>query len=86
MTFIKTPAPAATTMTLIETIIYKKVCEVYRLSPGPVRTVVVADMLGKHDRYIREYLARLERKNYIRRKGQRGGWFPDFASATTFLN
>lgn len=63
-------------MTPFEAAVYRKVCTLYRTTQGPVRTVIVADMLGKHDRYIRYFLVRLEQKNIIERVGQRGGWLP----------
>jgi len=63
-------------MTFMEMVVLKKVYEVHRWTGGPVRTVVVADMLGKHDRTLRYVLNRLEGKQQIIRVGQRGGWLP----------
>ncbi|MBL8161200.1 MAG: hypothetical protein JNJ61_04385 [Anaerolineae bacterium] len=63
-------------MTPYESMIFAQLCQLYRNSHSPVRTLILADLLGKHDRYIRTYLVRLEKKEYIRRVGQRGGWLP----------
>lgn len=63
-------------MTLFEAIIYVRLCTLYMHSDRPVRTLILAEMLGKHDRYIRMYLTRMERKEYVMRVGQRGGWLP----------
>jgi DNA-binding GntR family transcriptional regulator len=41
-----------------------------------VRTQVLADLTGKHDRTVREVLVRLEARGLIERRGQRGGWLP----------
>ncbi len=42
----------------------------------PVRTVVLADRVGKHDRTVRAVLVRLEQREMVRRRGMRGGWLP----------
>lgn len=67
-------------MTFMEQVVLKKVAEVHRFTGGPVRTVVVADMLGKHDRTLRYVLTRLEQKQAVVRVGQRGGWLPALAN------
>jgi predicted transcriptional regulator len=63
-------------MTVMEQVVLAKVAALHRYTGGPVRTVVVADMLGKHDRTLRYLLNRLEQKQQVVRVGQRGGWLP----------
>lgn len=63
-------------MSLFDQIVLKKVCQFYRDLQGPVRTLLIADFLGKHDRYVRGSLVRLEQQGYLARKGRRGGWYP----------
>lgn len=63
-------------MTLMEQVVLQKVTALHRYTGGPVRTMVVADMLGKHDRTLRYVLSRLEVKQQVVRVGQRGGWLP----------
>lgn len=70
-------------MSLIDKWVYKKVCELYRDTQGPVRTLLVADLVGKHDRSIRYSLTRLEQAGHVVRRGQRGGWLP--AGRAAFL-
>jgi DNA-binding GntR family transcriptional regulator len=59
-----------------ERYLIQEVNQHYRRSRQPVRTVVLADLLGKNDRTIREVLRRLESKGAVQRRGQRGGWLP----------
>lgn len=63
-------------MSLMERAVIRTVHELHRLNGGPVRTLIVADLLGKHDRTLRGVLVRLEQRGYVRRVGQRGGWLP----------
>lgn len=63
-------------MSLIDKWVFEKVCQVYRDTQGPVRTLLVADLVGKHDRTIRYSLGRLEQQGQVVRRGQRGGWLP----------
>lgn len=67
-------------MTFMERVVLKKVTELHRFTGGPVRTVVVADMLGKHDRTLRYVLTRLEQQQAVVRVGRRGGWLPAMAN------
>lgn len=63
-------------MSLMERAVMTTVNELHRLNGGPVRTLIVADLLGKHDRTLRMVLVRLEQQGRVRRVGQRGGWLP----------
>lgn len=63
-------------MSFAESIILRKVCDLHRLTGGPVRTLIVADMVGKYDRTVRLWLVKLERRGLVQRVGQRGGWLP----------
>lgn len=63
-------------MSLYEQIIYRKLAALHRHSGGAVRTRILADMLGKNDRRIREKLAQMEARGLVARISQRGGWLP----------
>ncbi len=63
-------------MPLIDKWVFEKLSQLYRDIQGPVRTLLIADLVGKHDRTIRYTLVRLEQQGYVVRKGQRGGWLP----------
>lgn len=64
-------------MSHYEKLVLQKLSELYRLGGcGYVRTLTLADHLGKYDRTIRLYLVRLEKRGKVVRKGQRGGWMP----------
>jgi len=61
-------------MSRVEQQVYDTMREMYRYMRGPLRTVVLADMLSKTDRAVRYTLVRLEQSGRVRRVGQRGGW------------
>lgn len=63
-------------MSYYELLIYKRLCELYQHNRHPVATTVLAGFLGKNDRVIRYALVRLEERQIVARKGQRGGWVP----------
>lgn len=63
-------------MSYMESAIFKHVESLYRHNHGPVRTTIVADLIGKGDRDVRRVLTRLEQQGIVARRGQRGGWLP----------
>ncbi|HML22109.1 MAG TPA: hypothetical protein PKD09_10685 [Aggregatilinea sp.] len=63
-------------MSLFEQWICNEVTASWRRTRQPVRTRVLADLTGKHDRTVRYVLVRLESRGVIERRGQRGGWMP----------
>jgi predicted transcriptional regulator len=63
-------------MSFIDQLVLRKVNELYRDIQGPVRTQLLADLVGKHDRTMRYVLVRLETRGLVQRRGQRGGWLP----------
>ncbi len=66
-------------MSLMERWLLEQINETYRRSRTPVRTVILADRLGKNDRTVRKMLSRLENRGVVQRRGQRGGWMPGIA-------
>ncbi len=63
-------------MSLLERWVYEQVTASWRRTRQPVRTVVLADLAGQHDRAMRRVLTRLEARGVLQRRGQRGGWLP----------
>ena len=63
-------------MSTFEQWICRQVIESWRRTRQPVRTQVLADRVGKHDRTVRYVLVRLEARGLVVRHGQRGGWLP----------
>ncbi len=63
-------------MSVFEAWVCHEVTESWRRTRQPVRTRVIADLTGKHDRTIRGVLVRLEARGLVERRGQRGGWLP----------
>ena len=64
-------------MSLYERIIHEKLKQLHRVTGGgAVRTTLLADHVGKNDRTLRLYLARMEAKGVVQRRGCRGGWIP----------
>jgi predicted transcriptional regulator len=63
-------------LTQFEKIVLQMVDQFYRDLQGPVRTLLIADHMSKHDRIVRGILVRLEKRGEVVRKGQRGGWMP----------
>jgi predicted transcriptional regulator len=64
-------------MSFYEKFIYDKLQELHRYNGGAaVRTTILADLLGKHDRTIRYKLVELEQRGVVQRVGNRGGWLP----------
>ena len=63
-------------MSLLERWIYDQVTASWRRTRQPVRTRVLADLAGKHDRTVRHVLVRMEARGLVERRGQRGGWLP----------
>jgi predicted transcriptional regulator len=66
-------------MSLLERWLLEQIEDTYHRSRSPVRTVVLADMIGKNDRTVRKVLGRLEIRGVVQRRGQRGGWMPNAA-------
>jgi Mn-dependent DtxR family transcriptional regulator len=66
-------------MSTLERWLLLQIKDLYRRSRRPVRTIVLADMLGMHDRTVRKMLARMECRGVVQRRGQRGGWMPNVA-------
>ena len=62
-------------MTRAEQQVYEIIRDYYRRC-GPLRTMFIADTMGKSDRALRYTLVRLERQGRVMRVGQRGGWLP----------
>jgi len=63
-------------LTWYERAVLKTLRELYQFSRNFIHTRIVADCLDKNDRIIRGVLVRLEQKQAVLRKGQRGGWKP----------
>ncbi|WP_119073114.1 hypothetical protein [Aggregatilinea lenta] len=63
-------------MSVFEKWVCHEVTESWRRTRQPVRTRVIADLTGKHDRTVRGVLVRLEARGLVERRGQRGGWLP----------
>ncbi len=56
--------------------VFTQLCERARHTGGPVRTVVLADLLGIAPRTARNYMRRLETNGYVTRLSPRSGWLP----------
>ena len=63
-------------MSAMERAIAAVVVDLWRAQRMPVRTLIVAGLIGKHDRTARAVLVRLEQRGYVQRVGKRGGWLP----------
>lgn len=72
-------------MSLTEEWVYRKLNELYRDNRGFIRTLLIAELVGKNERIIRKKLVDLENKGYVKRKGQRGGWMPARAALALAL-
>lgn len=67
-------------MSVFEGWLYQQITFTWRRTQEPVRTVILADLIGKHDRTVRYALVRLEQRGVVQRHGQRGGWLPGTAA------
>lgn len=67
-------------MSPLESYLYRQIVASWRRTRQPVRTIVLADLIGKHDRTVRYKLADMERRKLVQRHGQRGGWLPGMAA------
>ncbi len=63
-------------MSATEQFVFKMVNQFYRDTQAAVRTALIADFIGKDPRTVRYILVRLEQREIIARRGQRGGWLP----------
>ena len=66
-------------MTYFEKWLMTEVTQSWRRTRQPVRTIVLADRVGKSDRALRHVLVRMEQRGLVQRRGQRGGWLPPMA-------
>lgn len=57
-------------------LILTEIFYLYGLTRQPIKTRVLADIVGYSDRHMRRKLNYLKDKGVLDRKGTRGGWYP----------